>query len=131
MTEERKLADENLEKIAEEIMKAIKTCKDIDDIEQSDVVSLLGYQSSLMGALARVPAWMAEIEYAYNQRRGVIVDELGDVPATRLKMIIESRLASEIRLTTYAHETGRAINKLLESLNVKIPTERRLMPNQK
>ena len=122
--------DGKLRKIAVEIMAAIKVCKNIESIEHSDVVSLLGYQTELMGALTRIPEWTAEVEYIYNQRRGVVVDELGDIPATKLKMMLEARLADETRLMTYAYETGRTISKLLESLNVKIPTERRLMPNK-
>lgn len=131
MTEEKDAEDKKLAAIAAEVEAAIVTCKNIERIEQSDVVSLLGYQTDLMAALARVPAWEADIAYIYNQRRGAVVDELSaETNATRMKIIIESRLADEIRLMTFAHETGRTINKLLESLNVKIPTERRLMPNR-
>jgi hypothetical protein len=118
--------------IAEEIAKALKVCREIENIDHADITSLLGYQTELMAQLARVPEWYATVEYEYNIRRAYFLDDakFGGMPATRLRMLIESRMADEIRLMTLAHETGRTISRLLESLNVKIPTERRLMPNK-
>lgn len=128
MTQQKQV---NLVPIASEIAKALKVCREIEGIDHADITSLLGYQTDLMAQLARAPEWLATIEYTINVKRADILDEADPaLSASRLKMLIESRLAEEIRLQTLAHETGRAINKLLESLNVKIPTERRLMPNK-
>lgn len=114
--------------IDEILTSGYKTCKDVAEFEQGDIPSLLTYQTALMALLPRTAEAVAYAEAALNRAKGEVANDKDyiDLPPTKLKYIIDWRTSIEQRTFKLAERLNRTVVHLLDSLNVKIPNERKL-----
>ena len=124
------------EQLTTELSGGYATCELITNYAEGDVHALLEYQTVLMGLLPRSAMMFASAELLLNKRKGDIAELVGDfanfveLSPTKMKFLLEGKAATEISLFRQAERLNRTVTHLLDALNVKIPNEHKLFPQQ-